>query len=315
MVSSRRCGGRGKLAGQIIEIATNGRSLHLERGFISVREDRETIARVPIDDVEAVLVSAPGVTWSNKALAALAERGSPVVILGSDFMPAAALLPVRGHHNQGRRMRAQSDADKPLRKRLWARLVKAKITAQSEVLQRLGLPCERLRRLCNEVRTGDTTNREALAAQAYWPILMGSEFRRDPSRADANTLLNYGYAVLRAAAARAIVGAGLHPSLSLHHVSDGDALSLADDVMEPFRPAIDIVARDLAKNGQTIEAPESRRVLVSMLQADFQTEAGRTPLSQCLVRLCQSLSAVFLGERKDLILPASALPLEPDLDL
>lgn len=303
------------MPGQIIELAQNGRSLHLERGFLAVREGGETIGRVPIDDIDAVLATAHGIMWSNKALAALSARGVPVVIMADDFTPASALLPLRGHHDQGRRMRAQADASKPLRKRAWADLVRAKIDAQAATLDAIGQPSGRLQRLRGEVRSGDTTNREALAAQAYWPLMMGADFRRARAGSDANGMLNYGYAVLRAAAARAVVAAGLHPALSVHHVSDGDAFALADDIMEPFRPAVDLVVRDLKSDEVTMDDREAKSTLTGILQADYRTEAGRTPLSHCLVRTAQSLAALYLGATEALELPRSALPLPPELDL
>ncbi|MEQ8178012.1 MAG: type II CRISPR-associated endonuclease Cas1, partial [Amphiplicatus sp.] len=284
------------MPGRIIEISTNGRSLHLDRGFLSVREGDAVVGRVPVDDVDAVIASVQGVTWSNKALAALSERGATVVIIGADFNPSAAFIPLRGHHDQGRRMRAQADASAPMRKRLWAEIVRAKLAAQAAALETIGQPAERVKRLRAEVRSGDPTNREAAAAQAYWPLLMGADFRRDRAGDAANAMLNYGYAVLRSAAARAIVAAGLHPSLSLHHVSDGDALRLADDLMEPFRPAVDLLARDLSLEGAVMGDASTRKRLASVLEADYRTANGRSPLSQALVRLSQSLAAIFLGD-------------------
>lgn len=301
--------------GRIVELSRNGLGVHLERGFVALREGSEVLGRVALDDIDAVLATATGITWSNPALAALMERGAPVVIVGANYHPAAMILPIRGHHAQGRRMRAQAAATAPLKKQLWASIVKAKLEAQRAALETIGIASERLLRLKSEVRSGDPTNREAAGAQAYWPLMMGAEFRRSDDGEPANAFLNYGYAVLRAAAARAVVAAGLHPSLSLHHVSDGDALSLADDLMEPFRPAVDLVARDLkAESIAAIESPAKRR-LVAVLDADYLTANGRTPLSQALVRMAQSLAACFLGEAKALDFPISAVPLAPELEL
>ena len=132
-------------------------------------------------------------------------------------------------------------------------------------------------------------------------------------------MLNYGYAVLRAGAARAIVSAGLHPALSVHHVSDGDALSLADDVMEPFRPAVDLIARSLDREGADMTQRETKAALVAVLAADIRTEAGRTPVSQVMVRACQNMATSFMrsGGTKDwgMGLPRSCLPVPPELDL
>jgi CRISPR-associated protein Cas1 len=301
--------------GRIVELSRNGISVHLEHGFVAMRDGSKVLGRVALDDVDAVLASATGITWSNPALSALMERGSPVVILGPNYHPTAMILPVRGHHAQGRRMRAQAGASAPLKKRLWASIVKAKLEAQRTALETIGVASERLSRTKAEVRSGDPTNREAAGAQVYWPLMMGTEFRRSDDGAPVNAFLNYGYAVLRAAAARAVVAAGLHPSLSLHHVSDGDALSLADDLMEPFRPAVDLLARELKTEGVVnLETPAKRR-LVAVIDADYLTTNGRTPLSHALVRMAQSMAACFLGEAKGLDFPISAVPLAPELAL
>ena len=161
------------------------------------------------------------------------------------------------------------------------------------------------------VRSGDPGNLEAQAAQRYLPLLFGAGFRRDREAAGANALLNYGYTVLRAATARAIVGAGLHPSLSLHHRSKGDALRLADDLMEPFRPTVDLTAKTLLLDGVDELDTQAKRRLALILHADFATDEGVTPLSTVLSRLAGSLAQVFLGERKSPILPIPIMRAPP----
>ncbi len=296
------------MSGRIVELATDGGRLSVERGFLMVTSDAGQ-GRVALDDIEAVIASAQRLTYSNAALAALAERGAPLVVCGRDYAPAAVLMPMSGHFQQGLRMAAQACAPKPVSKRLWARIVRAKIVAQAEALERVGAPSARLRRLADGVRSGDPDNHEAQAAQAYWPALMGKAFRRDRTARDANVFLNYGYAVLRASTARAVAGAGLHPSLSLHHQSRGEPLRLADDLMEPFRPAVDLVARDLWNAGTDELSSTAKAELAGVLQLDYLTENGRTPLSQCLSRLCASLAKVYLKEVDELDLPKPLIPI------
>jgi CRISPR-associated protein Cas1 len=255
-----------------------------------------------------VLVASPGMVWSNTALAELAARQVPVMVLGHDFNPVAVVLPLNGHFQQAHRIRAQADASLPFRKQAWATLVRHKITAQAEALERVNEPSERLRRLATAVRSGDPDNREAQAAQAYWPSMIDKAFRRDREASGANALLNYGYAVLRAATARAIVSAGLHPSLSLHHRSGGDALALADDLMEPFRPTVDLIVRGLCAEGIT-EVAEARGALVASLAADFPTPQGASPLSQVLVRLAQSLAQSCESGKLRLVFPDRPIPI------
>ena len=206
-------------------------------------------------------------------------------------------------------MRAQANASRPLCKRTWSELVSAKIMAQAHALESLDKPSARILKLASEVKSGDPDNREAVAAQAYWPTLFTSDFRRNRDLPGINAMLNYGYAVLRSATARAIVSAGLHPSLSLHHVSNSDAYCLADDLMEPFRPAIDLLVVDLNSRGASMEDIETRAELAGVLHADYLTDNGHTPLSVVLVRLAQSLAAIFEGSGKGLNLPKSKIPL------
>jgi CRISPR-associated protein Cas1 len=229
------------------------------------------------------------------------------MVLGHAFTPVAVVLPLNGHHAQAERFRAQVDATLPIRKQAWASLVRHKIAAQAEALDRVGQPSKRLQRLLTSVRSGDPDNREAQAAQTYWPLLMGRDFRRDRGADGANAMLNYGYAVLRAATARAIVSAGLHPSLSVHHRSGGDALVLADDLMEPFRPTVDLIVHRLRAEGRA-SVEDAREELVACLSVDFPTRHGTTPLSQVLVRLAQSLARSFLDRKLKLEFPSRPLP-------
>ena len=296
------------MVGRVVELTTTGLAVHKRRGFLAVDSGEAEAGRVGLDEIEAVLVSSPGVTWSSAALAELATRQTPVMIVGSRFTPVAVVLPLDGHHAQATRFRAQAAASLPLRKQLWAGLVRAKIGAQAAALDRIGAPSERLRRLRGEVRSGDPDNREGIAAQAYWPLLMGPAFRRDRDAHGVNAMLNYGYAVLRAAAARAVVAAGLHPSRSVHHSSEGDALAFADDLMEPFRPTIDITVRSLAQQG-VADVADARARLIDCLSADFACAHGLSPLTQTLLRLAQSMATSCEQRSARLTLPRELLPI------
>lgn len=300
--------------GRIIEITNPGRSVHRDRGFLAIRESGQTLGRVPLDDIDAVIAASQGTNWSGNSLAALAERSVPIVFVGKNFTPIAHVLPLAAHHNQGEIMQAQADSKLPLRKRLWADIVRRKISAQQAALQLYNLDSMRLTRLKSEVRSGDPDNREAAAAQYYWPTLFGDKFFRDRTSPGSNTALNYGYAILRAATARAIVAAGLNPSLSVHHASGGDALRLADDLMEPFRPAVDVAVKDMQLGAEDELTPALKTELATIMQVDYATANGRTPLSQVLVRLAQSLARVYLGKDRQLDWPHSDIPLLTSAD-
>lgn len=151
---------------------------------------------------------------------------------------------------------------------------------------------------------------EAQAARRYWPLLFGPEFRRDRSRPGINSLLNYGYTVLRSATARAVVAAGLHPSLGLHHRNRVNDMCLVDDLMEPFRPVVDLMTVRLVGNGTETVTPEAKRGLAGLVSADMRTEQGTSPLATCLERLAISLGQAYESGEPTLSLPLAPLPLE-----
>ena len=205
------------MVGRVVEIATDGRHLSIFRGFLVVADRGEEVGRVAMDEVAAVIANAHGLTYTNNALVELSARGVPIVLCGANHMPAAIVWPVDAHHVQTGRMEDQISASLPLKKRLWAQIVRAKIQAQGATLAAVGAPSGGFQLLSRKVRSGDPDNVEAEAARRYWPLLLGSAFHRDTDGGGTNGLLNYGYAVLRAGIARAVMGAGLHPGFELMH--------------------------------------------------------------------------------------------------
>jgi CRISPR-associated protein Cas1 len=159
------------------------------------------------------------------------------------------------------------------------------------------------------VRPGDPDNVEAEAARRYWPLLFGPEFRRNTEGDGLNGLLNYGYAILRAATARAVMAAGLHPSLGLMHSNRGNALVLVDDLMEPFRPLVDREVHRLKGEGVTEVSAEGKAALAHVVVIDLPAEDGISPLMTCLDRLANSLAKAYGGEGDRLVLPRAGLPL------
>ena len=170
-------------------------------------------------------------------------------------------------------MRAQLATGEPLRKQLWRQIVASKINMQASLLDSFGAPeAQPLKFMARRVRSGDPDNLEAQAARRYWPALLGPDFRRDRNANGANALLNYGYAVMRATVARAVLGAGLHPSIGLHHKSSINSFALADDLIEPFRPLVDAVVRRMLGDGVDAVSPEGKRPLAHLIGADVRLE-------------------------------------------
>lgn len=304
------------MIGRIVEIADDRRHLHVRRGFLEVKATGESpsvkLGQVPLDDIAALIANAHGITYTNNLLVALAERGCPFVLCGANHNVVGMLIPVDGHHVQAKRIEAQLRAGLPLQKRLWAAIVKSKLEQQAVVLEAIGAPFMPLQALVRKVKSGDPDNIEAQGARRYWGLLFGDGFRREQvpggAHALANSLLNYGYTVLRATVARAVVAAGLHPSLGLHHSNDANPMRLVDDLMEPFRPLVDLKVWQMLKEGVADIDADAKRRLVLLMYEDMQTALGATPVMVCTQRLATSLAQVFLKDKPELDLPLPGLP-------
>ena len=300
------------MIGRIVEVADDKRHLFLSRGFLVVQDtegERKELGQVPLDDVAAVIANARGLSYTNNLLVALAERCAPFVLCAANHNAVGMVLTIDGNYQQAKRFDAQIAASQPLVKRLWAEIVKSKLQQQAAALEATGAPFIPLSALVRKVRSGDPDNFEAQGARRYWGLLFGDDFRRDQQAGGLNAMLNYGYTILRAATARALVAAGLHPTIGLHHSNAGNAMRLVDDLTEPFRPIIDLKVWQLHKQGEGQVTPENKRALVRTLYDDMQTSAGATPVMVCAQKLATSLAQVFMGEQDKLDLPLPGLPL------
>jgi CRISPR-associated protein Cas1 len=301
------------MIGRIVEIADDRRHLFLSRGFLVVQDtegERKELGQVPLDDIVAVIANAHGLSYTNNLLIALAERCAPFVLCAANHNAVGMLLSIDGNFQQAKRFDAQVAASQPMIKRLWAEIVKSKLQQQAAALEAANAPHVPLSALVRRVRSGDPDNFEAQGARRYWGLLFGDDFRRDQQGGGLNAMLNYGYTVLRSAMARAVVAAGLHPTLGLHHSNQGNALRLVDDLMEPFRPVVDLKVWQLARQNENFVTPETKRALVRTLYDDMQTSIGATPVMVCTQRLATSLAQVLIGEKEKLDLPLPGLPLD-----
>lgn len=296
---------------RIVDIAQDGRHLSIHRGFLLVTEDRVEVGRIALDDVHAVIVHAHGTTWSANLVAALAERGAPLVFCNAAHAPVAITLPLAGHHAQNARFRAQRDASRPLMKQAWRRIVSAKIAMQGALLAARGVAgAEAFDLLARRVKSGDPDNVEAQAARRYWPLLMGPAFRRDRDSPGANALLNYGYAVMRATVARAICAAGLHPTIGIDHANRGNPLALADDLVEPFRPLVDALVVAMVAQGADALDPALKRRFARLIAFDLRIGGEASPVSLAAVRLAASLARGYETGRLSLALFDPPTPIE-----
>lgn len=298
------------MIGGLMEISQDGAFLKKSRGFVLVKRDNEEVGRVPLDDITALLLTSRQTTLTTEVINALQERGAVIVHCGRNFHPLGLTLPLADNYAHASVLRDQIQVSQPLRKRLWQCLVREKINSQRAALIQVDPHFSREADFHNfekRVKSGDPDNMEAQAARLYWPSFMGKSFRRDRHGGGANALLNYGYAILRAATARATVGSGLHPALGLHHRSMVNSFQLVDDLMEPFRPLVDFKARDIWINAQQPEdfelSADDKREMAAILQRDLMTEKGVSPLINCLVTLARSLVSSLQDKKVNLIFP------------
>ena len=291
---------------RIVEFSQDGASVSLSLGRLLIERPGHPAYAIPLEEIAVVIFAHPAVKLTQPLLAAFADQGVPVIFCNERRLPVGMLLPIAGHHEHAKRVAAQARLSDRTRARLWQQIVQAKIAAQAACLERIRGDDFGLRPMIPRVRRDDRDNVEARAARRYWQALIPKEtFSRNPQATDRiNSMLNYGYAVLRAMVARAIVASGLHPGLGLHHHNRSNPFCLADDLMEPFRPLVDEVVVQRIEHPEAPIAetltPEDKQVLIHRLMAGDEEE---TSLTSQLTRLTASLAAVCLGERKDLYLP------------
>ena len=247
----------------------------------------------------------PHVSFSTAVMHRLLD--ADVVVLFCDWrgVPEGAAYPWHEHGRVGARQLAQSQLSEPRRKNAWGRLVRAKVLGQATVLLQKDRPAAtRLKEMARSVRSGDPENVEAHAARLYWSRLFASEggFLRHPEAEDhRNSCLNYGYAVLRAHGIRAVVSAGLSPTLGLFHHGRGNMFNLVDDIIEPFRPAVDDAVLHLDLNASPAER-QVKQVLVSAVQQPFRDNGATLPT--VLEELAQHLGQYCEGDRARLDVPS-----------
>ena len=294
------------MIGRIIEIASEGCYLSVFRGFLQVNQKSNLVGQVPLDDISAVIANAHGLSYSNNVLTELCERGIPLVICGSNHMPIAIVWPIENHHRQAARIDAQLAAKLPHKKRLWQHVVRAKISMQACSLDFYNIPSNALLRMIDKVKTGDSSNTEGQAARLYWTSLMGKNFRRDRNATGANALLNYGYTILRATVARYLIAAGLHPGIPIFHKNEGNAMRLVDDVMEPFRPIVDLFVKRMVDNCDLEITPQTKRLLATIPSRSLRTNIGISPITLVIQRTCVSLAQAFETPCRTLDFPKSS---------
>ena len=299
-----------------VEFSTPGTRLSVaHRQLVVERPDQPKLTR-PIEDLGVVIIDDARASYTQAVFLELLATGATVIISGRDHLPVGMMLPLDAHHVATQRHRAQVEASQPLRKRIWQALVAAKIAQQAAVLEHFNGAHGGLLPMARRVRSGDPDNLEAQAAQRYWPALFGPHFRRDRDAEGVNTLLNYGYAVVRAAVARAVVAAGLIPSLGVFHSNRSNAFCLADDLLEPYRTYVDWRVRLLADEAggmaPSLDDRAVRGALLSLFSETVVVGGRRSPMLLAIETSAASLARALTGGEIALALP-QGLPVAPDL--
>lgn len=270
---------------------------------IKAKDDSGASTSVPVEDIGFVILENQEISITMPLLNALADNNAAVVVCSDRFMPNAMFMNLDSNSTQGESFRAQLSASEPMKKGLWRQTVEAKIKNQAALLSKLGKDGDLLKPYYQNVKSGDSDNREGVAAKLYWNELFDGEFMRFRTGPSPNEMLNYGYTVLRAAVARSLMGSGLLPAIGIYHRNRYNAFPLADDVMEPYRPFVDEIVFGLYANGEDSLNKYSKSEILKLLYVDTFFENVTRPLDIGLSITTSSLAKCYNGLQKRISYP------------
>ena len=273
-------------------------------GDLPIGED--FVKTIPIEDTGIVILDNKQITITQGLMEALLENNCALITCDSKRMPTGLMLPLAGNTIQTERFKSQIEASLPLKKQLWQQTIEAKICNQAAVLKyATGETHNNMLKWAGSVKSGDTENMEARAAVYYWKTVFDDEFfTRDNDSDGRNGLLDYGYAILRAIVARALVGAGLIPTLGIHHHNRYNAYCLADDIMEPYRPYVDKLVLDILEEDSCATISQSVKTkILGLPVTEVVINEHRSPLMLAVSQTVSSLVKCYRGESRRLIYP------------
>jgi CRISPR-associated protein Cas1 len=292
--------------GNPCHLKTTDEQLVIQYNRVKGQEDMDD-KTVPIEDIGVIVLDHEQITLSHRLMEKLLENNAALITCNEKHMPTGMLLNLDGNSLQAERFKHQQDASIPLKKQLWQQTVQYKIANQAAVLKHFDIDCGRLMELSKAVKSGDTDNYEAQAAAFYWKVLFPDawHFTRHREGAPPNNLLNYGYAILRGVLARSLVGSGLLPTLGIFHHNKYNAYALADDIMEPYRPYVDLLVRQIIDETSNIEilTKELKARLLTIPSVDVKIDEEKSPLMIATQRTTASLAKCYAGESRKLIYP------------
>lgn len=288
-------------------VISNPAKLSSKNGSLTI--EQEETARIPFEDIAVIVLNHRAITLTHPVLSACAEHGVGLYSTGKNYQPNGAFMPFLSHSRALQVMRRQLSVDKPTTKRTWQRIVKAKISNQALCLDYAHCDgVDRLRSLIPYVRSGDPANIEGQASGIYFKSLFGGQFVRS-TESRTNAALNYGYAIVRGSIARLLVAHGFLPAFGLHHHSEQNAFNLADDLIEPLRPLVDLFVSERIQSDSEILQPSDKALLVELLHYDVQIGIETTSVLSAIEKMVESLGRVLSASKPELIELPALLPL------
>lgn len=262
---------------------------------------------VPLEDIGIIILDNQQITITQGLMESMLQKNIALITCDSKHHPVGLVLPLESNSEQNQRFKEQIEASVPLKKQLWQQTVSAKILNQALLLDKFHIKSDNMKKWARDVRSGDPENLEARASAYYWKNLFPKElkFQRDRFGEPPNNLLNYGYAILRAVVARALVSSGLLPTLGIHHHNKYNAYCLADDIMEPYRPFVDDIVSTLVRNGEdfTQLTTSVKKELLNVSIIDVFMENQNKPLMVAVHRTTSSLAKCFAGTQRKILFP------------
>ena len=274
----------------------------LKRDNFALLVEQEQSARVPFEDITVIVLNHREITLTHPVLSACADYGIGLYSTGDNHQPNGIFMPFLPHSRATRMQRLQLQLDKPTTKRAWAAIVRAKIDNQANCMALLNKgDAQRLRSYARRIRSGDVGNLEGQASSYYFPQLFGRDFHRN-QEGWINAALDYGYAVMRGACARALVQYGMLPTLGLFHSSEQNAFNLADDLIEPYRAVVDLhVAQQEAKHANESLQPADKVELISLLNVDVAMPRGRMSVLASIEQAAEALARLYDGGNEQML--------------
>ncbi len=278
--------------------------LHIKYGQLLIDKKNEVVVQVPVEDLGILILQHQAIVITQQTIITCQKNKVVVLFCDEKHLPYSAILPIAESNKlHSKILKQQLTVSKALKNRLWKQVIKNKIQQQSITLKLLNKRSSRIERLVSQVKSGDSSNCEATAAQIYWKKLFGLKFKRDPELEGVNGLLNYGYSIIRAMVARSICCAGLHPTIGIFHQNQYNSLCLADDLMEPFRPWIDYIVYQITLNGNDGINQSNKQILLELISNTVILDGHKIPFMISIHSFMANLKRCYNKEQKQLLYP------------